>query len=357
MLTEIQEAREGVVVDTINGRVGFRHHRTPVDAGAGAEWEEDLLWLEPATKCVDLNLTLEFTIPKDGNLHSNDDKNLTLIDNGGFSKIVQEFPRMNVTTTQEDPQLEFRAYKAAWLTNVFSMLIMNITRPNPDSFGYMNSEPGKRFELYGGINAPGSLNSIKADRTYRSLVDPDSQAKSNFSAFTSQISSLTILICAIASTVTNDTTTTGLYDNPFNVERGNYSDIPLLCRGAGSADSANSSNIWIQCGLVYGAARRADGQESLIYRPGDVYQQSIYSCASVTRASIKTVAFKYNATVSGNSLKALTVRNVSDKVYTDAGGSNPPPLWGIETLQNWGLAEIQQLWGLISEENKDAPNM
>lgn len=179
LLTAIQEARDGLIVDTQQGRIAFRHHRTPNSVGEGAEWEEDLLFLEPDTQCVDLNVTLEFKVPDKGNL--NNVENLTLIDNGGFSRLIQEYPTMNVTTSQEDPQLSFRAYKAAWIVNTFSMLIMNVTRPNPDSFGYMNSEPGKRFELEGGFSSPASLTAIKADTSYFSLVNPSDQTKSNTS--------------------------------------------------------------------------------------------------------------------------------------------------------------------------------
>lgn len=92
----VSEAREGVIVDSKNGQVGFRHHRTPNNVGVGAEWEEDLLFLQPATECVDTNLTLEFRIPPDGGLGSNM-ANLTLIDNGGFSRFITEYPTMNVT--------------------------------------------------------------------------------------------------------------------------------------------------------------------------------------------------------------------------------------------------------------------
>lgn len=182
-LTLLQEAREGVIVDTQKGRVGFRHHRTPTNVGAGADWQEDLLFLEPDTQCVDLNLTLEFTIGKDGTLGSSLE-NITLIDNGGFSNLIQEYPTMNVTTTQEDPQLRFRAYKAGWLTNVYSMLVMNVTRPNPDSFGYLNSEIGKRFELESVLGSHVTVNSIGADIYYTSLVSPDQQSKSNTSRST-----------------------------------------------------------------------------------------------------------------------------------------------------------------------------
>lgn len=337
VLNDAIEAKEGLIVDTKQGRIAFRHHRTPTIVGQGAEWTEDLLFLQPVTECVNTNLTLEFKIPEDGQLGSSNLANLTLIDNGGFSKLIQEYPEMNVTTSQEDPQLRFRAYKAAWLVNVYSMLILNVTRPNPDSFSYLNSEPGKRFQLDAGFGGPASADSVYVDTLFSSLVNPDS-TKAN-----------------TTSTFTNETIQSGLYDNPFNITSGNYSDISLLCQGAGGKDLANSSNIFVQCGLVYGAARRTDGVETLIFEPGDTYQQSVYSCASTTRASIKTVDLKVNAT-EGDTLKALSVTNITDKTYSDNDGPNPPPLWGIETV-DFTLADIQQLWGLLDDAHKDAPNV
>jgi hypothetical protein len=338
VLNDAIEAREGVVVDTQQGRIAFRHHRLPTRSGVGAEWSEDLLFLEPQTECVDTNLTLEFRIPTEGSLSPPLD-NLTLIDNGGFSELIQEYPTFNITNSQSEPSLRFRAYKAAWMMNTYSMLIMNVTRPNPDAFAYLKSERGKRFPLTGGLGSTGSANSIIVDTLFSSLVDPDSETKSNST-----------------SMFTNETTTSGTYDNPFNISGANYTDIKILCEGAGGRDFANSSNIFVKCGLVFGAARRADGADTLIFRPGDVYQQSVYSCASTTKATIKTVDFHYNATQGAN-LEALTIPRITEKEYTDEAGANPAPLWGIETLATWGLAEIQQLWGLISEENKDAPNM
>lgn len=338
VLNDAIEAKEGLVVDTKQGRIAFRNHRTPSHVGAGSDWSEDLLFLEPVTECVNTNLTLEFEIPANGQLGGSSNTNLTLIDNGGFADLIQEYPMMNVTTSQEDPQLRFRAYKAAWLVNVYSMLIMNVTRPAPDPFAYLDSEHGKRFELATAFGSMGSASTVNVDQVFNSLVNPDDNTKSNFT-----------------SSITNETVQSGIYDNPFNVSYSNYSDISLLCHGAGGADLANSSNIFVQCGLVYGAAVRTDGVESLIFQPGDVYQRSVYACASTTRASIKTVGFKFNAT-DGDSLQALSITNITDKAYSDNDGPNPPPLWGIETL-DFTLADVEQLWGLLDEAHKDAPNV
>ena len=90
----------------------------------------------------------------------------------------------------------------------------------------------------------------------------------------------------------------------------------MICSGAGGQDLTNMSNIHVECGLVFGAARRKDGTETLIFEPGKWYTQSIYSCASATKATIKTVDFRYNATrETGHTLKALSVVNVSPKAY------------------------------------------
>jgi len=51
--------REGVIIDANNGGLGFRNHTVPdvprmID---GVTWEEDLLWMEPATTCLRTNWT------------------------------------------------------------------------------------------------------------------------------------------------------------------------------------------------------------------------------------------------------------------------------------------------------------
>ncbi len=48
------------MVDTIRGGIGFRNHTIPTQVYLGAEWDEDLLWIEPVTECVNLNLSVEF---------------------------------------------------------------------------------------------------------------------------------------------------------------------------------------------------------------------------------------------------------------------------------------------------------
>lgn len=331
ILHDTIEPIEGLIVDTKNGGIGFRHHTIPSNVGQGAQWDEDILFIEPMTSCVNTNLTLEFRIPKDGTLSRSDLSNVTLIDNGGFVNLNQEFPRMNRHDNQVNPKLELRAYRSAWLVNTFAMLIMNVTRPNPDAFGYLKSELGQRFPLAEG-STTGSADSIVVDDSFANLVSPDT------------------------NTISNSSFDTGLYQNPFDITADNFTAITTLCQGAGGADVANETNIHVECGLVFTAARLESGGDTLIFTPGDVYRQDVYSCASVNKASIKTVSFRYNATF-GSSLKAVSIVDVVPKAYES---NDSFPLWGIESPKpTFDLAEITQLWGLISPDSPlaSSPNV
>ena len=54
LLNEKVEAVEGLIVDTRvgNASIGFRNHTFPQVQASGAQWTEDLLFLEPVTACV-----------------------------------------------------------------------------------------------------------------------------------------------------------------------------------------------------------------------------------------------------------------------------------------------------------------
>lgn len=143
---------EGLVVDTKTGGVGFRNHTVPANnLEYGARWEEDILFIEPVTECVDTNLTLRFSIPD--NFNSGDSvENVAIVDHGGFVDLEREYPAMSETPAQDDLDLAYRAYAGAWVTNGWTMLYLNITNPNnesagEESFSYVESEKGREFPL------------------------------------------------------------------------------------------------------------------------------------------------------------------------------------------------------------------
>lgn len=329
VLDEKLEAVEGLVVDMINGGIGFRNHSVPMHVSQGAEWTEDLLWMEPFTECVDTNLTLEYTIPDPPSLSYTNMQNISLIDNGGFSNLIQQYPYLKMDDNQNNPKLRDRAYKAAWLVNVYAALIFNVTRPSPHAFGYLNSELGKKFPLADGSNPGASPAGVYVDRLFENLVDLNKNVVSTRN-----------------NTFTNQTETTGIYQNPWGISSENYSDINILCQGTGGGDYANSSNIQVQCGLFYTAAQRVDGKESMVLEPNSTWRQGVYTCATSNKVSLKTVSFRYNATL-GSDLSSLNVLNVTEKTYPS---KDDMPLWGIEQPEpTYKISDIDQLWGLVSD--------
>lgn len=136
---------EGLIVDTKTGGIGFRNHTIPEPLTYGSKWSEDLLFIEPETQCVDTNITLDFTISE--LLQAS---NLMLTDRGGFANLNHEYPEIEEKDTQTNPDLQARAYKAAWVNNAMTMFFLNISNPAdgyPEPFVYLDSAVGKQISL------------------------------------------------------------------------------------------------------------------------------------------------------------------------------------------------------------------
>ena len=284
ILNDAVEPVEGLIVDTQEGGIGFRNHTVPTGVELGATWTEDLLFVEPDTQCVDTNLTLDFSIPRGLSEYTIDD--LALTDRGGFANLIQHYPEYDRSDPQANPDLKGRAYKAAWMNNANTMLYLNVTRPNPHAWAYLNSTVGQRFPLSATFTGV-SFDSLMVKTqwgSYLNLLDSGGAA-SNFSASLNNTNSTT------ASSSNNIT-----YANPFQITLDNFTAINTLCQGAGGLDLANITNLAVSCGMVFGAARRSDGTHSLIFAPGTNWTVPLYSCATATKAVIKEVSFSYNGT-------------------------------------------------------------
>ncbi|KAJ9602902.1 hypothetical protein H2200_012682 [Cladophialophora chaetospira] len=334
VLNNAIEAVEGLVVNTISGGIAFRNHTVPQNIDLGAAWSEDLLWIAPETQCVDTNISIEFRIPLTNGLTSSTDlANISLIDNGGFANLKQEWPHVNVTDSQNDPNLRGRAYKAAWMVNAYTMLIMNLTRPSPDAFGYMKSKVGDKYPVTRHQTPGAKLSGIYMTNLWQSLLDPE----------------------AYSSNYTLDDAPNSNYSNPWGIDWSNFTDISTICSGAGGLDFANLTNVLVECGMIMGAAQRKDGSKSMLLEPDTWWTQKVYTCASVMKSSVKEVQFQWNVTsTTGNTLKALTIANVSDKSYPS---TESMPLWGVESPPGYELADLSQLWGLVAPELKDSVNL
>lgn len=142
---------EGLVVDTKSGGIGFRNHTVPQPPERNVTWQEDLLFIEPVTSCVDTNLTLDYT-ESSLNFSNPTPRDYRLTDRGGFVNLVHELPDIDNDDPQANPDLRTRAYRAAILNNFMTMVYLNVTNPADNSTGtksfqYLHSTLGKSFPL------------------------------------------------------------------------------------------------------------------------------------------------------------------------------------------------------------------
>lgn len=142
---------EGLVVDTLNGGVGFRNHSTPAPTAYGSTWSEDLLFIQPVSSCVDTNITLDYSIPENDVRSLNSRSPMVVTDRGGFSGLNTTYPEWDVAGMQTDPQLKQRAYQAAWLSNVFAMAKFNVSNVT------LGRDPDRPLILDQGHSVEGNL--------------------------------------------------------------------------------------------------------------------------------------------------------------------------------------------------------
>ncbi|KAK3985241.1 hypothetical protein QBC44DRAFT_275673 [Cladorrhinum sp. PSN332] len=325
---------EGLIVDAKDGGVGFRNHTIPSGLSLGAEWTEDILFMEPQTECVNTNLTIEFTLTTENPRRVNETvgekagfRNLVIVDRGGFSELNQTYPEFNFDrdNSQTDPELRDRAYKAAWLNNVYTALVFNVTNSNNNknhsrSWAYMTSSMDKKFPLSSWYTFD-SLNRLSISRTMGYYFD------------------------------TSDLTDSKIFPNPERITERNFSSISILCEGAGNADHANYTNIYTGCFQIRGVPIRIDDGYEGTLEAGGRWYAPIHTCATALKVSIKTVRF--NTTGHSNDLSSLRVTQITPKEYSSP---DKYPIWGIESTEHW-LRDVIPIWGIISRAYENLPGI
>jgi hypothetical protein len=345
---------EGLIVDYKTGGIGFRNHTAPASLQLGAEWTEDLLWWTPETACVDTNLTLrsQQALPFGSGISTLKQDVRYLVDQGGFANINRISPQVEWgwgygKNVQINPRLRDRAYAAAWLNNVLTMYFMNISDPNTNR-SRISSSVGDQYEL------------DSNDFTTRSEVYSEAFTYNDYDVIASipsgygygdlpvNVSNSTHYVYSADGV---NTTVEILWPNPYNISTANFSDSgPMeLCRFFLGGDSANTTNLDIACGTLYSSGYPQSGPRQQTPEPGSKWDRKIYSCASATKVSLKTVRFFHNTT--GIGLSKLQILNITDKVYANTSAQ---PLWGMETTKpQMNLSEIDPLYGLINPSLAD----
>lgn len=114
----IVEAREGIIIDAVRGGIGLRNHTVPTEPQMkyGAEWTEDILWIEPVTSCANTNWTLDTRkqLLPFANGPNSAATTLTIINNGYIGGSRPYDGPTVLPGTQSDPRLEERSSIAAY---------------------------------------------------------------------------------------------------------------------------------------------------------------------------------------------------------------------------------------------------
>ncbi len=162
---------EGVIVDPIDGGVGFRNHTIPVGLQLGATWQEDLLWIQPETVCTANNFSINFPFGNFNNVNELfpgvdtgvDPNNLTdryLQDNGAFAhrNWSTPSPRWDINgpdslwnITGPIPDLAQRSFLAAWWNNYLAAAALNISANSSTRVG---NQYDQYFTNYTSIISP-----------------------------------------------------------------------------------------------------------------------------------------------------------------------------------------------------------
>ncbi|KAH8893095.1 hypothetical protein GQ53DRAFT_840793 [Thozetella sp. PMI_491] len=333
-------AVEGLVVDMIEGGVGFRNHTIPTGFQRGVEWDEDLLFVEPESVCVDTNLTIDWTIKGDGyNLIPAG--GVVLTDRGGFFNLNRTYPRISLGETQKNPRLYERAYQAAWLHNAYAAVYFNITNPGNSTTGekafqYFHSEINQTWS----IDISGYFDSGGTSRPVTDLTTPGLDSLTLSLEFGQYLNA--------ARNIANRSTI-----NPWNITDEDWIDMRIQCGGAGSGDKANITNILVGCGQLRSVPHRSNPGNPTVFDDGSSWTQKIYVCASAVKATVKTVSMSYNGT--DVRFDSLNITSTKDKTYLD---EKSMPLWGVENINNrLKLTEMKLLWGILSDAYATKPNV
>ncbi|PGH20726.1 hypothetical protein AJ80_03486 [Polytolypa hystricis UAMH7299] len=322
ILDETIKPVEGLIVDMKTGGIGFRNHTVPKESlSHGSRWTEDILFIEPETQCVDLNITLDFKLPLDATSR-NYVENLILTDRGGFSALDRNSPKPNEGPNgQSNLNLRERAYAAAWMNNFLTLVYFNATDPDAEKISRLDVEKGATFPLP----------SFTHNTTFRVGYET---IRSNLEF--GEYLNLTNRRLTVNRTRENE--------NPHGVTTENFDYITMTCGGSRVNSPAKIDSSVVGCGLLYGAANRTDGKSSLIADPGSPWSVPVYSCASALKATIRTVTLQYN----GTGFDALKILSTELKHYQDKSSI---PLWGVEDLEPMQLDDATPAWGILGTAN------
>ncbi|CAO3690075.1 unnamed protein product [Umbelopsis ramanniana] len=258
---------------------------------SGGNWNQQILWLEPVTECVDLNVTYDFTLqdasPSSPTLQLS---NYAITDRGGFANYNANHYQPN-QPTDRNVNLQTHAYQAANYALRTGLVAFNISS---SQIGNSYSAPAADTFLSPAIGmALGGLDTL-SELTLNSNLTVGSGSSDSF------------VICGT---------------NMENAE-------PSL------------DNVNVQCTLLFGQPIRTDGGLNNILTTGSTWSQPIYACASAVRAKLQQIDFKATTALSDES-------QLSDLSLTRQD-IDQPVTWAVERT-GLNASTVQPYWGPVDE--------
>lgn len=121
------------------------------------------------------------------------------------------------------------------------------------------------------------------------------------------------------------------------------------CQGYYDTDPSNSSKPFVICGGLRSVPK--SDNETQRRDINTRWSQQLYTCASSTMASVKSVTFR---TTGEMNLDSIRVVSVEDKVWP----TKDKPSWAIEKVSpDYKVNEIDLLWGLVSNDVPSSPTL
>ncbi|KAI5839363.1 hypothetical protein DFP73DRAFT_634573 [Morchella snyderi] len=291
---------DGLIVDISRTGVGFRNHSIPDgEEFRGMPWDEVLLWIEPQTVCVANNVSIEKTTGAD------DQSVFKLVDQGGFGQLAgREEPQM-VADVAGLLDLGGRAWKGAYFFNKEVGTAVG---------GWVQGEENGSFLIQG--------SGVLVEELLHVCKSMDGYWKVDRMALGARI-------------VDGKQNTTG---------------IDTHC--AGFVPNTTPGAPLVTCGLVIGAGNFTWWGSSRRW----VYP--LFTCATAIRASLKTVSFMSNSTLSDNTTSHSDSHQFPSLWITGVSTMRtPPPTWGIELTPGFNASEISLLWGPLGPDKKNTENL
>ncbi|KAJ7925584.1 hypothetical protein B0H13DRAFT_1705846 [Mycena leptocephala] len=274
----------GLVVDMDNPGIGLWNHTLPTETPNGGVWSADVLWLEPVSACVDANITVDYMV--EDAFSADQPFNYNLTDRGGFFNLTHVEPELYPDAHSMD--LWQHAYMGAVLSNSMAMQLNNLTR-NESYYGRTFPLPVESL-MNAAVFGPGTM----------------------------QLAGIPYL-----------------QPGPLNSSSADE-NIQALCQGYGDTDTANITNIAVNCYTLLAPPQRSDGGDTRLPANQSTWTQRIYSCAGATRARMQHVEFSSNGTMDLSGL-GISRRDIDS-----------PVLWATEKTE-FKIRDIDIFWGRIPD--------